>query len=44
MADASVSADEASLNLDMQLVYENWLRTHADTARVGCGPLPKNAS
>ena len=44
MADASVSADEASLNLGMQLVYENWLRTHADTAAVGCGPLPKNAT
>ena len=44
MADASVSADEASLNFDMQLFYENWLRTHADTAHVGCGPLPKNAT
>jgi len=28
----------------MQLVYENWLRTHADTATVGCGPLPPNAT
>jgi alpha-L-rhamnosidase len=44
MADASVSADEAALNFDMQLLYENWLRTHADTAAVGCGPLPENAT
>ena len=44
MGDASVTADEASLNFDMQLFYENWLRTHADTAAVGCGPLPKNAT
>jgi hypothetical protein len=44
MADASVSADEASLNLDMQVVYENWIRTHQDTSDVGCGPLPPNAT
>jgi hypothetical protein len=44
MADSSVSADEASLNLNMQLVYENWIRTHADTAETGCGPLPINST
>ena len=44
MADSSVSADEASLNLNMQLVYENWIRTHADTSQVGCGPLPPNST
>jgi alpha-L-rhamnosidase len=42
MADASVTADEASLNFFMEEVYTNWLRTHSDTSAVGCGPLPKN--
>lgn len=42
MADASVSADEASLNFFMGEVYTNWLRTHSDTSAVGCGPLEKN--
>lgn len=43
MADAHVTAPEASLNLMMAPVYENWLRTHADTLAIGCGgdPLEK---
>jgi hypothetical protein len=40
MADAHVTASEASLNLMMAPVYENWLRTHADTLQVGCGGDP----
>jgi hypothetical protein len=42
MADAHVSANAASLSFSMAAVYENWLRTHADTSAVGCGPLEKN--
>lgn len=40
MADAHVTAPEASLNLFMAPVYENWLRTHADTLEIGCGGDP----
>ena len=40
MADAHVTAPEASLNLFMAPLYENWLRTHADTLAVGCGGDP----
>ena len=42
MADAHVSSNAAALNFDMAALYENWLRTHADSAEVGCGPLEKN--
>ena len=42
MADAGVTAPEASFNFNMASFYENWLRTHADTSDVGCGPLTKN--
>jgi len=45
MADAHVSSSEASLNLFMVSVYENWLRTHADTLNIGCtAVLPSNWS
>ena len=44
MADAHVSAPQAMLNFDYAPAYENWLRTHADTAATGCGPLPPNAT
>ena len=44
MADAHVSAPQAVLNLDLAPAYENWLRTHADTQAVSCGPLPPNAT
>jgi hypothetical protein len=40
MADAHVTASEASLNFMMAPLYENWLRTHADTLTVGCGGDP----
>ncbi len=42
MADAGVTAPEAAFNFNMAAFYENWLRTHADTSDVGCGPLEKN--
>jgi hypothetical protein len=42
MADAGVTAPEAAFNFNMASFYENWLRTHADTSDVGCGPLEKN--
>lgn len=45
MADAHVSATEASLNLFMVSIYRNWLRTHLDTLDIGCTPtLPSNWS
>jgi len=43
MADAHVTAAEASLNFDTQVFYENWLRTMADTVDVGCGGVQPDA-
>lgn len=42
MADAHVSSEESNLNLYAPAVYENWLRTHADTGTIGCGNLTAN--